>query len=96
MSKISGGSILTDKKALKPSARETIVSAVMPMLAENLPSFERVADKNIVTMPFEDEFGNIAYATLTLTVSTLNPNERKEKAPKKKVAKPTESFSVNE
>lgn len=94
MAKNISGVILTDKQALKPSARNAIVASVLPMVSEGLSEFEKVGDKNAFTLEFKDSNGNSAFATLTLTVSTLNPADRKERKVPKKAEKPTETFSV--
>lgn len=93
MAKISGV-VLTDKGVVKTAVRKGIVEKEMKNLENN--GFERVEEKAILVKEFTDLKGNVIYATLTLTVSTVDPRVEKPKKAKTSKVKEKETFEIEE
>ena len=62
----------------------------------SINGFERVENKAILVKEYEDNNGNIVYATLTLTVSTNDPRVEKPKGQKTSKEKVVETFEIEE
>lgn len=85
MKKISGIAT-TEKGALKNAVREGIVAKVNNLIATDLSNkgFEAFPDNKAMALVYEDKMGTKVYATLTLTVSLLAPNEKAKRSKTKK------------
>lgn len=95
MSKSINGIVLTEKGALKNAVREAIVAKAVPSIETALADLDFSKDKkNSFTCTYVDAQGNEVYATLTLTVGTTAPDERKERKTTKKKAEP-EVFTID-
>ena len=93
MAKINGV-VLTEKGVVKTAVRKGIVEKEMKNLENN--GFERVEEKAILVKEYTDLKGNVIYATLTLTVSTVDPRIEKPKKAKTTKSKEKETFDIEE
>ena len=93
MAKINGV-VLTEKGVVKTAVRKGIVEKEMRNLENN--GFERVGEKAILVKEYTDLNGNVIYATLTLTVSTVDPTVEKPKKAKTTKSKEKETFDIEE
>lgn len=94
MAKKINGVVLTEKGALKNAVRVGIAEKVVPNVEMALSDLGFEKDqKNSFTCEYEDLKGNKVYATLTLTIGIVAPNDRAEKKPSKK-AHTTETFNI--
>lgn len=93
MAKINGV-VLTDKGVVKTAVRKGIVEKEMRNLENN--GFDRVEEKAILVKEYTDLKGNVIYATLTLTVSTVDPRIEKPKKAKATKSKEKETFEIEE
>ena len=93
MAKINGV-VLTEKGVVKTAVRKGIVEKEMRNLENN--GFERVGEKAILVKEYTDLNGNVIYATLTLTVSTVDPTVEKPKKAKTSKVKEKETFEIEE
>lgn len=85
---------LTEKGALKPIVRKTLVNYV----AENPEVFaqaERVGEKAVFTLPVYDAEGNTVYVNFDVTVSTVAAADRAERKPKAKVKAEAEDVTID-
>lgn len=78
--------VITEKGAVKPDARKTIMRHIEKDPNAFFAHAEKVEGKNTYTVPIPDVDGNIVYVNFDISVSAKNPADRAEKKSKPKAA----------
>lgn len=95
MAKING-SAFTEKGALKPIVRETIMSDMLPKtdVALSAIGFTYNEDKKTYSAKFVDNNGKEVYFNLAVSVGK-NPADKADKKPSKKKATVAETITIS-